>query len=627
MLTMTLRGKAIPVSRDFSMRVTWKSPATDFEKIPGGYGLGLSFPINEHTRALFGNPERFAKYRAVNDQKFPGFEVRFSGALLMAGTLSVTSFNKGNYEASLTDEIGVLGENEQERDILTFPAFTKDIPWVNSANYDRAIHPYCCFPIVNIKFFQEKGMEITIPKKTTTYVGEDGDTKKTEPAYDTEAFSYGFMKPPIMARVNALNGDKTVNCIAANFEVKDPDSIPVISVVSPFFFLQKVLTEALKSVEWHIIESAFDDSDILQQLCIYNNFDMTKSESSIVTLTKIGYTHIDQNGIEGPGEPNMEILQGYEVSEYQRSYPGTLKTKDYLPKMPLGRLILSTQNFLNLCFHFLPNRTLNIFSREKLLEGPAIDLEKYFIGTWDNGEKKDVALNFTHEVDDNDLIFSERYQDIEDRIEDVKEPVGDWTELMAVVDPKEGDIRYVKSSNNYLEFKLITIEDELGNKKDLLGWEEYSVGFQSGWYKRGRKEVEEIKTDWSTCYGNDVHTIVSQMGNMNSWKSKFQAFSPRLLVYKGNNAGGNESADFSLDYEKADKGVLPIFWKKWNPFWANRLPVTGSFDLPVNVLRHVIYNICRKYRTREGEFMIEEMSCDIYVDRIGETEVRGFKVE
>lgn len=110
-------------------------------------------------------------------------------------------------------------------------------------------------------------------------------------------------------------------------------------------------------------------------------------------------------------------------------------------------------------------------------------------------------------------------------------------------------------------------------------------------------------------------------------EAKLQAFSPRLLIYAGNNQGGNETDTFSLDYEKTGKGILPTFWKYWNPFWANRLEVSGSFDFPVNVLRHLIYNICNKYRTREGEFLIGEMSCDIYVDRIGETEIKGFKVE
>jgi len=73
MLALTLNGQLIPIPQDFSMRLTWKSPICDFEKIPSSYGLGISLPINEYTRSIFGNPERFTKYRSGNDQKFPGF--------------------------------------------------------------------------------------------------------------------------------------------------------------------------------------------------------------------------------------------------------------------------------------------------------------------------------------------------------------------------------------------------------------------------------------------------------------------------------------------------------------------------------------------------------------------------
>jgi hypothetical protein len=114
---------------------------------------------------------------------------------------------------------------------------------------------------------------------------------------------------------------------------------------------------------------------------------------------------------------------------------------------------------------------------------------------------------------------------------------------------------------------------------------------------------------------------------MNTWKAKTQAFSPRLMINNPNNAGGTQNSNFSFEYEKEDIGILPVYWKNWNRFWANRLPVIGEFDLPINVLRHVIYNICSKYRTREGEFLIEEMSCELFIDRIGTTEIKGFKVD
>ena len=120
MLTLTLNNNPIPLPVGFSMQLTWKSPVCDFEKIPSGYGLGISIPINEYTRPMFGNPERFAKQRSGSVQKYPGFEIRFSGVLLMAGTLVINnvtgSGTESSYEASLIDQVGILGEKEQERD-------------------------------------------------------------------------------------------------------------------------------------------------------------------------------------------------------------------------------------------------------------------------------------------------------------------------------------------------------------------------------------------------------------------------------------------------------------------------------------------------------------------------------
>ena len=189
----------------------------------------------------------------------------------------------------------------------------------------------------------------------------------------------------------------------------------------------------------------------------------------------------------------------------------------------------------------------------------------------------------------------------------------------------------MKANNTFYEYKWITQEKVNGttmatDTTDVLGWKEISIGLQNGWHEFGREQVEEIKSSWSSCYGNEQLTLVNQPGNMNTWKAKTQAFSPRLMISNGNNAGGTQNANFSFEYETEGKGILPNYWKNWNRFWADRLEVSGDFDLPVNVLRHVIYNICSKYQTREGEFLIEEMSCELFIDRIGTTQIKGFKV-
>jgi hypothetical protein len=121
--------------------------------------------------------------------------------------------------------------------------------------------------------------------------------------------------------------------------------------------------------------------------------------------------------------------------------------------------------------------------------------------------------------------------------------------------------------------------------------------------------------------------IVRQKGNTNAWKDAKTDFSPRLLIQHSGTSGAHELDDFSFEYEKQGIGILPSYWKNWNRFWANRLPVAASFDLPVSVLRYMIENICQKYRTREGEFLIEEMRTSVSVHTLKATQIKGYKVD
>jgi len=650
MLTLTLNSQVIPIPSDFSMRLTWKSPVVDFEKIPSGYGLGLSIPINEHTSLIFGRSERFTKYRIGNDQKFPGFEVRFGGLLLMAGTLTINGVSKGVYDATLIDQVGVLGEREQERDILEFAEFAEEIAWENSANFSPDTHPYCCFPVKNPEFFKDKGlMDERVKQQLNEETGETEDV-----TYDCEILRYVFDKT-VDSMVNAPNPfgfgiwcktgdislaiDRTHKPQIKEYEAGD------LTVVSPFFFLNHVIAKALKANSIFMKSNFLDTDADLRTLCIYNNFDMTLNtfDLSFVGGEYEWTANIYDDLFEGrtpppAGEQTYKSL-GKRIVAYKRDYTKPIVPKNHLPKMKLGDLLLSTQNLTNSCFHILPNNTVNVYSRDQIIAGAAIDLDSYFMAPWQLGEKKNAALKFTWEHDKQDLVFGERFTDLSDRISDIKTPVDNWAALQLLIDSVEGEIRFLIQDNVYAEYRWIsqTKYDEDTHKEqttDVLGWQEISIGYQNGWYKYGREEVEEIKTSWSTLSGKYYDVVVAkrgllakQQGNMNSWKAPQKAFSPRLMLYNGDNSGSNESFTMALDWEKTDKGILAKFWKLWNPFWANRLPITGEFDLPVNMLRHLIYNICSKYRTREGEFLIEEMSCDIFIDRIGTTEIKGFKVE
>ena len=66
---------------------------------------GIDIPVNDFSRTIFGNPHRFERTRAGGPQ-FPGFEVRFSGVLLLSGTLNITNATTDKYSGWLQSELG-----------------------------------------------------------------------------------------------------------------------------------------------------------------------------------------------------------------------------------------------------------------------------------------------------------------------------------------------------------------------------------------------------------------------------------------------------------------------------------------------------------------------------------------
>ena len=643
MLTLTINQKNILIPVDFSMQLTWKSPMCDFEKIPSGYGLGISIPESEFTRSIFGHPERFSKYRDGNDQKFPGFEVRFSGVLLMAGTLKINGYSNGKYEAVIIDQVGELGEKERERDILEIERFGESTVFENKSMYDPDIDPYCCFPIRNTAFFTERGHVIKTWRMVTD--PEDPNNQIRE-YYEIELLSHLFQVYPLVAsNVNALNTDGTVKMNAYDIEIHREDPVGYVNVVSPFFFLNHIMEESLKDSGFFLNSTNYLKTHVaLKNLVIYNNFDITQQTFSLLSPESPYY--IGDSIKKWTNEGDLASL-GYGIGYYRRKYnENNVYANRHLPKMKVGDMLLSTQNLFNVCFHFLPNNTINVHSREAIIKSSSMDLDQYFIGYWAIGEKKNVALKFTREYDSDDLLFAERFTDLSDRRKDLKIGIRiyAWSELATKVpNPEVNEIRYIETEQKYVEYKWITQSfmnpvTKAEKTYDVLGWEEISIGFQNGWFQFGREEVEEIKTNWSTTYRISGYPEVNQQGNMSGWMSKNYKFGPRLLFYqpynnmnRGNNyynlsVGNNLTMEYEPTGDSWVRSILPTFWRHWNYFWANRLAVSGEFDLPVNVLRHLIWNICQKYRTREGEFIIEEMSCEIFVDVIGTTKIKGFKI-
>jgi hypothetical protein len=434
---------------------------------------------------------------------------------------------------------------------------------------------------------------------------------------------------------NAKADDGTIKAEASTIDATKLEqknnsySTGIVNVVTPFFFLRWIVREALKESLFFELENYLNQNVDLKNICIFNTFDIMFT----TFLKKAGIIY--EYETSGGDVDVMENIfsTGSQILKFIRSTPNTFKPVNNLPKMTLGELLVSTQNLLNIIFDFRPDKKYRILSRDEILKLAPIDLDKYAIDSWEiTDEKKDMALKFKRDTEENDLIFSEKFTDLSDRRADIKYPVNSWEEMEDILFVKtEGDIRQIKSSQIYAEYKWFTPEKVADDTKtvettDILGWQQISIGFQNGWFNFGKAKKEEIETKFGVVYGFGSVLSVLQQGNMNVWKSKRQSFAPRLMIYRGNNTGGPETDTLSLDYEKEEIGILPKLWKLTSQFISGRLPVERKFDFSVNILKYIIYNKCRKYSTAEGAFIPDEIRCTLFIDHISETTIKGFKV-
>jgi hypothetical protein len=412
------------------------------------------------------------------------------------------------------------------------------------------------------------------------------------------------------------------------------DSTLFVYPVSPCFYLKYVFDELLKQYGFYITtENYFSlkigEYTIQDYFVLYNNYDITTTYFQ--TLAGAEYMYWGKYG-----DSTDPMGFGYKISHIKRMAVSNrnFRISNHIPRIKLADFLLGIQNLLNIVFVFRSNKTIEIVRREDILLGESFDLDKYFVGEWSLGEKRQSSLKFLMEHDGNDGIFSERYTDLSDRLKDLGEPVEGWSDLAAISVATVGEIRYLTGQGVYCEYKWLTkTETDPDTKEDVetqyLGWEEISIKLQPGWINYGEEEVEEIKTLFSTVFsppgvlGMDFTGHVSQKGNSDDKRNTFNNFSPRIIY----DLGGANALISSLEWDKAEQGILDRRYKYWGPFWANRLPVEGSFHLPLNVLYYVVNNIYGKFRTRHGEFIIESMEAEFKGDIVGKTYVTGYKVE
>lgn len=299
-----------------------------------------------------------------------------------------------------------------------------------------------------------------------------------------------------------------------------------------------------------------------------------------------------------------------------------------LPKSSYKDFLLGIQNMLNVVFRFRSDGKVDIIDRNEILSGTAIDLQQYQVGTWTIGERSNLTLKFIPEYDKDDARYDQYFEDLSDRYTDYKDPVDTYDDLLLIASPEFGELRRVKNTGKIYEYKwkVVSNEDPYGNGEqfDALGWEFVSTGPQPYVYGTGEKE-EEIKSAFSALqqetYGVlGTFPFVNQKGNLLSMQSVWKDFTLRLITANPLSLG----AQNDLYWE--DDGLFKTRWRTWAQFWATRQPVEAEFQFPLHILLYVTENITSKFRTNDGEFIIEEISTEFGLNMIGSTRIKGYKI-
>lgn len=631
MLTFTLSNSPLLLDESTSVQMVWKNPACYVDDIPGDVGLGMSLKSNEHNVALLQHPNRFQRYDNKKEREFDNFEIRYSGYLLLRGTYVVQESDDEDSEGWLRSTVGNLGKEHREKYISDIPEFMLDREFVNKANYDPLTDEYACPKIFNPEFFAEKSKKVDVFRKVPNpnyvplswwqdlwrnpkpYIDEKVETEELTEAFRMSSSHF----------VNWPNPDGTIATAASFADQGQVHVKPLeVYVVSPMLFVNYVLKKLFLDAGLVLNENFLKDDEDLRKLILYNNFDIT----TIKFDTKEIIYSVDFNN----GNIVYNKSWSKEITTLYRDYSKPFQFKSLLPKIKLKDFLISIQNLLNVCFHFRPDGKVDIIDRETILSGAAIDISNYLLGKWEMKGRKETTLKFSFEHDENDLMFKKAWEDVDDLREKEKEPVSSWDELIALPEPELGELRYIAGTNQYARYDYIEAEEENPEtggtiQTDTIGWIHVATGWQNGYYNRGQDEEEKVETKFSTLIGEQT-TLTEQKGNIRNQRFAYENFSPRLLFYHGNNKATYETENISIDWEKKETGLLETRWKNWGRFWVQREAVERKADLPINMLDFILRNITKKFRSAEGEFIIEEVKTEFNLRGIGKTTITGYKI-
>lgn len=597
MLSYSLNSIPLVLAPETSVRIVFKNPVCKFDGIPGDVALGIEIPANEHNRTILGNPGRFSKFGSGSDRKFPGFEIRYSGVLLLSGTLVIKSASSASYSAWLQNMLGVMGEEQAEKKIteMNWPV-GKIFDYNDGQPYTDAENDYNVVPVINPGWWDGIGKEVP---NNTIYIDPLG-IDETRPE-----------------KINAMRREHFKNYAWYVNQHGLPTIQPGL-VVSPFLFLRYVITESLRLNRWFInrndMTGGIYELNIWANLSIYNNFNII----DILPTTELKEDWSWDENLQREVQVGFHEITSFNWSLTEFAY------RNLLPKISYADFLLGIQNYLNFVFRFRTDGRVDIIDRNAVLQLTAIDLDQWHRGTWEMGERTDVTLKFVGEYDKNDANFGSNYEDLTDRRADFADPVDTYDDLTALVAPVLGELRMVLTENRIYEYKwkVRSLEDVdfSERQRDEMGWEFVSSGPQPYLYGTAA-EIEEIKTAigpvYMQPYGLARIPNVNQKGNMAGIPSVYNDFSLRLIT--GNTYLWPDGWD-------GDNGLFKNRWERWARFWKNRLEVTAEFELPLNMINYLVENITNKFRTREGEFIIEEMECEFGMQQIGKTVIKGYKI-
>jgi hypothetical protein len=601
---LTLNGKEIPVDKSFKVRISAANPVCDFEKLPGNAGLGIRIPVNEYSRAYFGNPERYEKYSAASTRKFAGVELRKEGVLLEAGSLVINGADAQYYDAWLQPELGVMGEELQDT-FINKQTWPEGVVFTDKAEYDPATDEYAKIYIKNEMFWEGKGAEgpVIIP-----YTNDDGEPDEREEVknYLTDASLEYFE--------NVVNGP----ALGAETDYAN--------VVSPYLFFRYMLKEVLRTNRFYIRSHPFDQIGGVNKLVVYNNFSIYDPEPG--NTSDRNFTTFDRraNSYTTVSRERIDTLV-WQLKPFNYA--------DLVPKISIKDFLLGIQNYLNVAFDFLPDRTVKIIDREAIITGPALlDVTPYQVSEWRKiGEKRKTSLKFIPQYDKEDANFGDQFHDLSDRWRDFKAPVDTYNNLLVITsrhnpeaDRTLGQLRYVRDENKIYEYKWMVQKTADANgteeQTNILGWEFVSSGPQYYVFRNGDPE-EEIKTAISTLQMENGLLTARQRGNVNAMRNLWCDFSFRMFFYTGVNSGSvdNIADGLSCNWEGTN-GIFNKRWRNWASFWANCEPLEADFLFPLNVWQYIKNNRTSKFRTEKGEFIIELMDTDFSLAENGLTTLK-----